>query len=311
VLVIRSGSKEQWRQIDAAYERPRMTPSAPGTRSCRPANYRRRYSSTAVALSLASIFCVCSPALGAEPATPTPSDGGNTVDQSGSLDGNDPSSTTTPSPSALPDEGSVTATGTARQTTATVGDCLGFSIDVTGIEHGVRLKPISEFLTGPYSGPPEPNQQATAGTVGQITAIWDGDEWTYSADCITVNDPGSYVWVVQNPNDETNGNDRSVHSGSVVNVASPQNPDPTNPTAATDTATINESTAKTQSTESGSPANASSSTTELAETGINGTNLAGVSGFALGAASVGCLALLLRRSARSKRAAVKRKESDK
>lgn len=119
----------------------------------------------------------------------------------------------------------VTASGTASPSTAEVGDCVGFALDVTGAEDGVAIEPITAALTGPYEGWPPVGSVADAAIVGLFSATWTGSEWSYDGDCVTVSTAGGYAWTLDNPNDPE-GLDVIIHDSSIVDISEPVVIDP-------------------------------------------------------------------------------------
>ena len=122
-------------------------------------------------------------------------------------------------------ESVVTASGTASPSTAEVGDCVGFALDVSGTEDGIAIEPITAALTGPYDGWPPVGSVADAATVGSFSATWTGSEWSYDGDCVSVSTAGGYAWTLDNPNDPE-GLDLTIHDSSIVDITEPVVIDP-------------------------------------------------------------------------------------
>lgn len=119
----------------------------------------------------------------------------------------------------------VTATGSASPSTAEVGECVGFALDVSGTEDGIAIEPITAALTGPYDGWPPVGSVADAATVGSFSATWTGSEWSYAGDCVSVSTAGGYAWTLDNPNDPE-GLDVIIHDSSIVDITEPVIIDP-------------------------------------------------------------------------------------
>lgn len=125
-----------------------------------------------------------------------------------------------PAPAAI-----VTASGSASPSVAEVGDCVGFALDVSDIQDGIAIEPITAALTGPYDGWPPVGSVADAATVGSFSATWTGSEWSYDGDCVSVSAAGGYAWTLDNPNDPE-GLDLIIHESSIVDVTEPAVVDP-------------------------------------------------------------------------------------
>jgi LPXTG-motif cell wall-anchored protein len=121
----------------------------------------------------------------------------------------------------------VIVSGYADRSDATTGDCLGYTLDVSGVEDGVSSEPIEVYLNGPLDPSPSVGDQINGPVAGSFTAVWDGADWQYSSFCVTAGSPGVYVWTFNNLNSAT-GIEDIASSASFVNVTDavvPSEPD--------------------------------------------------------------------------------------